>query len=71
MEITMVPVITMTKAEYDEQIRQAEQNAAKKALKNLFDDLEDFRGKGMYSEVYCLLDTSIAKLKKKYGVSDL
>lgn len=71
MEITMVPVITMTKAEYDEQIRQAEQNAVKNTLKNLFDDLEDFRGKGMYSEVYCLLDTSVAKLKKKYGVSDL
>ncbi len=71
MEITMVPVITMTKAEYDEQIRQAEQNAVKKALKNLFEDLEAYRGKGMYSEVYCLLDTSVAKLKKKYGVSDL
>lgn len=38
------------------------------AAEQIFADLEEFHCVGDYKEVYCLLEDSVAKLKKKYGV---
>ena len=38
------------------------------AAEEIFTDLEEFHCVGDYKEVYCLLEDSVAKLKKKYGV---
>ena len=51
---------------YEQYIEQAEIDTARK----FFADLEEFHAIGNYSEVYCLLDTSVANLKKKYKVED-
>ena len=38
------------------------------AAEQIFADLEEFHCVGNYSEVYCLLESSVIKLKEKYGV---
>lgn len=38
------------------------------AAEQIFADLEEFHCVGAYKEVYCLLEESVNKLKKKYGV---
>ena len=38
------------------------------AAEKIFADLEEFHCVGAYKEVYCLLEESVNKLKKKYGV---
>lgn len=38
------------------------------AAEQIFADLEEFHCIGAYKEVYCLLEESVNKLKKKYGV---
>ena len=49
---------------YTEGYRTGKQAAAEQ----IFADLEEFHCVGAYKEVYCLLEESVNKLKKKYGV---
>ena len=50
---------------YDEGYEAGKQAAAEQ----IFADLEEFHCVGNYREVYCLLESSVIKLKKKYGVN--